>query len=404
MARLVFLGCVAYLAVGLGQLVIGTIMEPMVEAYGVQYGDGGQLVMNQFLGGMVGITLAPWLIGRIGKKSLLLAALFIMIVAQSVYLFQPSWGVMLATGPIAGFGFGTTEAVVGSFIIGSAVGNANVAMSRVEVFFGVGALLMPFAGAALISSGHWVASFGVVGGATAIALVLWFLFWPKILDHPDGHAADVAAASARGTKSISKASRTRVRVVLAACALFFALYVGFEMSFTHYLPSLLVLNNGLSESSASLSLSIFWGAITIGRLVAGYAADRWGGGVYLLVTCIAAAVFFVVMGGLESVWATFILTFLSGLAMSGMFAIALVFANRVAPGMTEKTTSLMMAFGGIGGALMPRLTGWYLDENGADATRWLFAIFAIVMLAVIVWALLAAKSAQRATEAAASAA
>jgi FHS family glucose/mannose:H+ symporter-like MFS transporter len=395
MARLVFLGCVAYLAIGLGQMVIGTIMEPMVDAYGVQYSDGGQLVMNQFLGGMVGIMLAPWFIGRIGKKSLLLSALAIIVLAQTVYALQPSWGVMLVTSPFAGLGFGTTEAVVGTFIIGSALqGNANVAMSRVEVFFGVGALLMPFAGAILISNGYWVAAFGVVGVMAAVTMLLWFMLWPQILDRPGGHAADAAERLAPSTSR----SRERVRVVLAACALFFAIYVGFEMSFIHYLPSLLVHNNGLSDSTASLSLSIYWGAMVIGRLVSGHAADRWGGAAYLLTTCIITLILFILMGGLESVWSTFVLTFCAGLSMSGMFAIALVFANRAAPGMTDKTTSLMMAFGGIGGALMPKLTGWYLDQNGADATRWLFAIFSIIMLAVIVWALLAARSSQRGSE------
>lgn len=390
MARLVFLGCIAYLAVGLGQLVVGTIMEPMVAAYGIQYGDGGQLVMNQFLGGMVGITLAPWLIGRIGKKALLLTALGVMAVAQIAYSFQPEWGTMLTIAPFAGFGFGTTEAVVGSFIIGSAMGNANVAMSRVEVFFGVGALIMPFAGAALISNGHWILAFVVVGVIAVITLVLWFLYWPKILDQPIESKTAVEAQSTR------MPNRARAIVVLAACSIFFAVYVGFEMSFIHYLPSLLVQNNGLSDSAASLSLSIFWGAMVIGRIVSGHAADRWGGGVYMLVTCISAAVVFILMGGLDSVWATFLLTFLGGLAMSGMFAIALVFANRAVPGMTERTTSLLMAFGGIGGALMPRLTGWFLDDYGADATRWLFAGFAVLMLAVIVWALLSAKSLKRA--------
>jgi len=131
MGRLVLLGCIAYLVVGIGQLVVGTVMEPMVEAYGIKYGDGGQLVMNQFLGGLVGILLTPWLIGRIGKKALLLGALGVMTAAEVVYAFQPSWGVMLAAAPFAGIGFGTTEALVGSFIIGSAMGNANVAMSRV---------------------------------------------------------------------------------------------------------------------------------------------------------------------------------------------------------------------------------------------------------------------------------
>ncbi|WP_239618919.1 MFS transporter [Cohnella mopanensis] len=391
MARLVFLGCIAYLIVGIGQLVVGTVMEPMVEAYGIQYGDGGQLVMNQFLGGMVGITLAPWLMGRIGKKALLLTALATMAVVEVVYSFQPEWGVMLAIGPLAGFGFGTTEAVVGSFIIGAAQGNANVAMSRVEVFFGVGALLMPFAGAGLIASGLWVHAFMVVGILAAITVLMWFLFWPKILDRPP---ENTATAEARLTKM---PNRGRVIAVLAGGSLFFAVYVGFEMSFIHYLPSLLVHNNGLSDSTASLSLSLFWGAMVLGRMVSGHAADRWGGAAYMLITCISTAVIFVLMGGLDSTWATFILTFLAGLAMSGMFAVALVFLNRAVPGMTERTTSLLMAFGGIGGALMPKLTGWFLDEHGTDATRWLFAVFAVAMLAVIVWALLSARSLKRAT-------
>ncbi|KIL34546.1 MFS transporter [Cohnella kolymensis] len=395
MARLVFLGCIAYLVVGLGQLVVGTVMEPMVKAYGVQYGDGGQLVMHQFLGGLIGVLLAPWLVRRVGKKPLLLTALAVMAIAEAVYTFQPPWGWMLTAAPFAGFGFGTTEAVVGSFVIGAAAGNANVAMSRIEVFFGVGALLMPFAGAALISNGYWVAAFALVGVLTVITLVVWLVMWPEMLDRPGAHAADEAALSA------PRQARSRVAMILIASAAFFTMYVGFEMSFIHYLPSLLVENNGLTESAAALSLSIFWGAMVLGRLVAGHAADRWGGAAYLLATCIAAAVLFMLMGGLESVGALFVLTFGAGLAMSGMFAVALVFANRAAPGMTEKTTSLLMAFGGIGGALLPRLTGWYLDENGAAATRWLFAGFAVVMLLVVIWALLAAKPARQISESAA---
>jgi len=393
LARLVFLGCIAYLVVGIGQLVVGTVMEPMVEAYGIKYGDGGQLVMNQFLGGLVGIMLAPWLMGRIGKKLLLLGALGVMATAEIVYAFQPSWDVMLSVAPLAGFGFGTTEAVVGSFIIGSALGNANVAMSRVEIFFGVGALLMPFAGAALISEGYWESAFALVGGLAAVTLLAWFFYWPTILDRPQEEANRSEA------RFRTMPNRGRSLVVLAACSVFFAVYVGFEMSFVHYLPSLLVNQNGLSESTASLSLSLFWGAMAIGRMVSGQAADRWGGGAYMLVTCLAAAVIFVLLGGFSSTWATFALTALGGLAMSGMFAIALVFANRAVPGMTERTTSLLMAFGGIGGALMPRLTGWFLDEHGMEATRWLFAGFAVLMLAVIVWALLSARALERARSA-----
>jgi len=126
--------------------------------------------------------------------------------------------------------------------------------------------------------------------------------------------------------------------------------------------------------------------MTVGRLAAGPAADRFGGAAYLIAMCGANALVFVLMIGLDGAPMTFVLTALSGLAMSGMFSIALVFANRAVPGMTERTTSLLMAAGGVGGALMPKLTGWFLDRYAEDATRWLFAGFGILLLLVMVWA------------------
>ncbi|WEK54345.1 MAG: MFS transporter [Candidatus Cohnella colombiensis] len=387
MARLVFLGCMAYLVVGLGQLVVGAVMEPMVNAYGVHYGDGGQLVMHQFLGGLLGVLMAPWLIRKIGKKGMLLTALGLMVIIEFVYTLQPAWGIMLTVAPLVGMGFGMTEATVGAFIIGSAGKNANVAMSRVEVSFGAGALIMPFVGAMFIKVGDWVAAFAFVGVLSVITLLLWVLFWPKILDTP----AEEIAGSAGEVKA-STMRRSRMVLILGSCAIFFMIYVGFEMSFVHYLPSLLVQDYALSDSTAALSLSVFWGAMVIGRMVSGHAADRWGSKTYMLVTCVSAALLFAVMAGVSNVTGTFVLTFLAGLAMSGMFAVALVFANRAVPGMTEKTTSLLLAFGLIGGAIMPKLTGWFLDEYGVDATKWLLAGFGILMLAVIVWVMSVSRS------------
>jgi len=40
-----------------------------------------------------------------------------------------------------------------------------------------------------------------------------------------------------------------------------------------------------------------------------------------------------------------------------------------------------MIFGGFGGALLPKATGWFLDQNGVVATRWWFACTVVVMLA-----------------------
>lgn len=390
MARLIFLGCVAYVTIGLGHLVVGTVMEPMVHAYGVPYGAGGQLVMHQFLGAMAGMIAAPWLMGRAGKKGALLCALLVLAAAQGVYASGPPWAVMLGTAPFAGFGLGVTEVSVGAFIIGAAKAGVNVAMSRVEVFFGLGALMMPFAGAVLIGMGYWKMSFGLVGALALASAALWLAYWP-------GTAPEIADAPIRplpekrrpafGKGAIPAAYWL---VLVPGCA-FFAVYVGLEMSLVHYLPSILVLDGGLAESAAALSLSVYWGAMTIGRIVSGYIADKWGGGRYLLATCAACAALCAAMGVSGSAGAVFALAGLIGLAMSGMYAVALVFVNQAAPGASARTTSLLMTFGVVGGAALPKLSGWFLDGYGVAATRWLFALFSLFMIAALAWLLTAAR-------------
>ncbi|AZN39094.1 MFS transporter [Paenibacillus albus] len=397
MLRLVILGCIAYLVTGLGQLVIGSIMEPMVHAYGIDYSDGGQLVMHQFLGGMVGIMFAPWLIAKRGKKFVLLLSFAFIIIPEFLYATLPPWGVMLTIAPFAGIGLGMTEAVVGSLIIGYSGEKANTAMSRVETFFGVGALLIPFAGAALIQAGLWKLSFSFVGTLSVITFALWLFCWPKLLDRPAA-SAEIAAAASHGSQALGsgsagskKKSKAQMRIILASCALFFFVYVGLEMSYINYLPSLLVHTNGLPESSATLAISLFWGAMVIGRLISGQIADRIGGAMYLIVTCLVSAILFLMMTLFTGVVAAFLLAFAVGFMMSGMFAIALVFANRATPGMTERTTSLLMACGGIGGGLLPKAAGWFLDQHGPDSVRWLFAGTALLLLAVIVWTVVSAR-------------
>lgn len=383
----------AYLTIGLGELVAGAVLEPMVHAYGVQYSDGGQLVMNQFLGGLVGTLCAPWLIGRLGRKRLLLFAFGLMTVAELAYTALPPWGIMLTIAPFIGFGFGTIETLVGSVIIAGAGERANTVMGRVETCFGIGALVIPFAGAALIDIGQWRLAFVVVGVLAAATFALWLRFWPaglgsgrageEMASHGShGAGAGVGGHGGGGSAGASSASRRPggVWMVLLVCAFFFFVYVGMEMSFVHYLPSLLVQSDGISDATATLAASVFWGAMTIGRLVAGNIADRIGGARYLLSTCLIAAVVFLLMSLTGGTTAMFVLTFFVGLFLSGMFAVALVFANRAIPGITERTTSMMIACGLLGGAVMPKITGWCLDQYGAGATRWLFTIVAAVLL------------------------
>lgn len=60
MRNFVWIACLIYGINGFGHIILGTILEPLVAHYGISYGDGGQLLMNQFLGFLVGVLLAQY--------------------------------------------------------------------------------------------------------------------------------------------------------------------------------------------------------------------------------------------------------------------------------------------------------------------------------------------------------
>lgn len=99
--------------------------------------------------------------------------------------------------------------------------------------------------------------------------------------------------------------------------------------------------------------------------------------------------FFFVYVGLEMSMVIFLpgfgfnlaITFAAGWFMSGMFSIGLVYADYLIPGRSERTTSLMIGFGGIGGALLPWLSGWSLDHFDLQRT---FLIFAAAVTGLLV--------------------
>ncbi|OBZ15649.1 MFS transporter [Bacillus sp. FJAT-26390] len=408
MKKLLWLGCLSYLIIGVAHVVGGTILEQLIAHYGLTYKDGGQWIMNQFLGFLVGVLLAPSITTRIGKRGAVLLAIGILTLSEAAYSLLLPWGWMLAIAPFAGVGFGMTEAVVGAMIIDLAKNGKASAMSRLETFFGVGALLIPMAAAYLIQQHVWQISFPILAAMAGITFVLWLTMSFGELDDQlaynprttpaAGDTNDAANSVAAASESSAFFGYPRKALpFLLLSALFFMIYVGMEMSFSNYLPSILIVRSDVGESSAAAALSLFWGTMVLGRLFAGVLADRMGYSRYLLIATLGASVVFVFMAIMGQLSWMLALVALSGLFFSGIFGIALVYANELIPGMTERTTSLLVACGGLGGAIFPRVTGWFMDQFNVQSTLWYISILVLLMLLLLTAMLvLGRREAQRA--------
>ena len=155
------------------------------------------------------------------------------------------------------------------------------------------------------------------------------------------------------------------------------------MSLVHFLPTIIMNITDTTLEAATTSLTLFWITMVIGRFFAGNLAERFGYIRYLSYCSLGSLFFLILFFFMTDLWSSYAMILLLGLAMSGIFAIALLFANARIPGMTERTTSLLIAAGGVGGALMPRLIGWMLDEYSLLMTQWVFISMTALLIILI---------------------
>ncbi|CAG7657281.1 MFS transporter [Paenibacillus allorhizosphaerae] len=372
-------GYLSYLLIGLAHVIMGSLLPEMLAFYGKDYSSGGQLVSLQFLGFLIGVLTGPWWSGKLGKRGALFLCLGCLSAAELVFFMLPSWTMVLAVAPFAGFGFGMVETIIGALVIQFLEGSRKTfVMTRLEVFFGVGALGMPLVSSLFISGGWWRGAFLALGLLSLAMIVLWALLPLGRMNAMMQKPADAGSASGN-----SRSFRNKPIGMFAIFIAVFAIYVGTEMSIANFIPSILVASVQLKPEIAVLGGTCFWGAMAIGRLFAAGLAERLGYVVYLLLSCAGGCVVLACFAMVQGTVASFALIALLGLVLSGMFSIALIYANSFFKGLEERVTSVLIASGGVGGATIPLFTGWCLDRLTLQQSIWmLVALYALMLVLV----------------------
>lgn len=383
MRKLVWMACLTYLLTGIGHIIIGSVLEPMIHRYDLDYSDGGQLIMNQFLGFLGGVLLTPFIIRSLGRRTTILLALSLFAISQFALSLLAPWQLLLFIIPFGGAGLGITEAVIAGLIIGQLKEKKASTMVLTEVFFGVGALLMPIVSAILIWRGMWHYSFAIVGTVIVIALFLWLFLR---FDENEAFMKKQVVSTDSKMNKVEKPRYPKVSMpILFLGSFFFFIYVGTEMTLPNYMPSILGMTSDLSPSILALSITVFWGAMTIGRLIITFTVEQIGFAKLFIVCCTGQLITLGFFAASPHYIMSYIVIFFAGLLMGGVFSLGLLVVNESIPGLEDRTTSLLIAMGGLGGALLPRLTGSLLDNYPVQVTLWfLFGSAALMFLLMLV--------------------
>lgn len=377
--RLLWIGCVSYGLIAFTLVILGAVLPELLSHYSQSYSNGGVLVFSQFMGFLIGVLGMPLLVKKLGRKNVVVVGLA-MISCELFIFFLPPWPLLFLFVSMAGLGAGLVESCVGTIILTAIKEKQAVAMSKMEVAYGLGALFMPLLSSFLISNGLWALAFLVLGVSSFLLMIVWRQMSFGSLDHLLIRKESSPDIKTQGHTSY----RSKGFLFIALAAAYFFFYGGSEVSIVHFIPSIFAEKWDISTSLATITVTIYWSGMIIGRLLTGPVSEKITYHRFLRFINIGGLIALAILAVSQTVWVGFALCFFLGLFMAGMFAIALIITNQFFPGKTEQTTSILLASNGLGGSLLPIAVGWSLDEFPVQTAFWLFTILMAFMLILVI--------------------
>lgn len=263
----------AFISLGLPDSLVGAGWPVMHLDLGVPVGYAGLITTVIALGTIASSLLSERLTSRLGAG--LVTGLSVAMTAGALVGFSTSsqfWVLCLWAIPY-GLGAGAVDAALNNYV---ALHYAARHMNWLHSFWGVGAAISPFIMSHAIASGQgWPSAYRSVGliqvGLAAVILVSLPL-WARVnASSPPAGRADAGERRAH----VPLAVAFRIRGVPFVLLTFFA-YCAIETTAILWAATYLVTERGVAAATAAAFASLYLLGITLGRFLAGFAADRIG--------------------------------------------------------------------------------------------------------------------------------
>jgi fucose permease len=362
---------IGFIAVGLIANIVGPLLPAIRTDISISYGQGGLLLSGQFIGMLITSLIGGYLIDRTGKRPFMLVGSAMLITGLLGSMTAKSYLVLYSLNLITGFGYGMYELGINSLCADASEENKGSNMNFVHFFYGVGAIIAPLL--AWVSTeylGSWRYCFGLALMPPLIVGIL--LLRNRIEEHKAAYNVDM--------HSPDKASSPIRSLFLWAAGITMFFYVGVEVSTGGWIT---VYWNTLVPDSAipaSITASVFWLCLTLGRLVSGKIADRIGLSNYLFAAGFATLLLTAFWSILPPGGWTLVIVALLGFVCSGQFPTAMAMATAHFPGRTGMVAAFISVSSGLSGFFIPSVIGRLAD---------MFSIAALTPTLLVLSALLA---------------
>jgi fucose permease len=337
---------------GIVMAVLGAILPSLFDRIQFSKSEAGNLFffMNLAMLGM-SVVFGP-VVDRFGYRVFL--ALCCLLVAISFFLFTiaPTYSLLVTAALLLGFGGGGLNGGSNALTSDLSPESRSEALNLLGIFFGFGALLIPFLIGTLLSS---LGLNVILVIATVLSLGPFALF--LILRFP-------AAKQAQGFP-LRRAARVIRSPLLWLCGFLLFFESGNEFTVGGWISTYLNENFRISSMSASLVLAGYWGAMMAGRLVVSKKLVRiWKNETLILSSAVLALVGTIVMSAAPSGGLAAAGVVLAGLGFAAIFPTTLAIAGEAFSELTGTAFSVIFMIALAGGMTAPWLAGKLAGSSG----------------------------------------
>jgi len=365
---LVVVTYLAFVSLGLPDGLLGIAWPFMSARSNVPLEALGSLLISFTTGYLVTSSTSGKIMQFISLGLLLTFSCLITALSLLTYAFIDTWYFMMIAAFFLGSGGGAIDSSINAF---AASRFSASTVNWLHAFYGVGATAGPLLVTLMLANDlQWYHGYLAVA---AIQIGLSILFgstrrkWGIASQHEEAHSK---------SEYFETLKLPRVWIFM----LIFFLYTGVEQGFGQWLFTLLTKSRFLAEEQAGLWTSLYWGSLTIGRIVFG-----------IVLTTIPVSR--VLTGAIIGIAAGVILftldlsttTNLLGVVMLG-FANAPVFPSlisvtpvQIGKEHTATAVGVQISMAMLGAALLPGLAGLLSDNFGLEIISKVFSVAALTL-------------------------
>jgi fucose permease len=338
------IACLGMLAFGIVLTTLGAVLPLVIERFGIDKAVAGSLFLLMTFGILVGAVVFGPIVDRNGYKGMLLFATALIVVGLEGIAFAPSLAWLRVAVVLIGFGGGIINGGANALVADISIEGRSAGLSLLGVFFGVGAVGVPFALSLLLGRFSYTAIIAAVGALVVVPLLITAVTPFPAPKHPQGFPLAAAGQLVRDP-------------VLLLMGLMLFLESGMEITVGGWAATFFKEELQVPDQRALVYLSLYWLGMMLTRIALGWLLRRVAPARVLLGCLAVGFAGAVLLLGTRNVPLAALGVFLLGCGFAATFPVVLGFVGDRYTQLSGTAFSIVIVMALTGGMILPYATG-----------------------------------------------